>query len=296
MKKTKRKILGIVAILIIAIAGFCAYKAVDNQADAVASLTDQIIVKVYDQFPSIQILSPQHQEIVIGAPHTMKYHWENTTRVDFTLSYKGEIVMTWGKDYPYFEPGENPNGDDFHDIYLNDYGEYTLSIKAYGTVAGRDFTDSITIYRLSTNITYVDSDEQSNPNFTIGYEDQIKRVEVQIFDAEGKKVGDPVLLDTIEGDNSMPFTFKMPAGSASGQYRAQVRGFNAEGIEISDPSFTYFEYNSPRKNNPKVPDTGDNTGGFGLSQTDFLITGLLVFVVVAISAVFLLNRKQKQEK
>lgn len=290
MKKTKKRLLGFLGLAVIVVAGLVAYRTVNYDAEAVSSITDEIIVKVYDKYPHVKITDPANEAILVGAPHTITYEWENSQYADFTLSYNGTVITTWHEDYGHFEPGEHPTGSGSHDISLNEYGKYILSVSAVGE-AGPVFTDSIAIYRLSTSVSYIGANDDNDPRFNIQYEPEIKKLEVQIFSEDGtQQITDLITIDVPEGSTSLEKLIEMPAGTPTGRYKIVVNGLDAENKIISDSSFTFFEYNSPIA----VPDTGQNRLNLNIARTDFLITGLLIFFAATIAAIFLLNRKNEQ--
>lgn len=289
MKKTKKKLLGFLGLIVVVVMTIFAHSIPTPGAGAVSSITDTIIVHVYDKYPKITITAPENDEILIGPNHAVSYDWENSTSADFILTYDGATVTTWHEDYAPFGPSEHTAGTGSHDIALNEYGKYILTSTATGPIG--TFEDSVVVYRLATKISYLEADENNDPIFKINYDDIVKEVELRVYDSNGHEIfPEAIIVETLPG-GELRYTLVMPEGSESGRYKIVAKGLDEDGEEISDAAFAYFDYEAPA---PDIPDTGFVLEDLNIASSDFLITGLIVFFAATFAAIFILNRKKER--
>lgn len=288
MKKSKKRLLSYVIAAVVVVTTSVAYKLVISEADATSSVTDKIVVRVYDKYPSVIVTHPTNNSVVVGPEHTITYDWQNASQTEFTLTYNGEIIDTWIDEYGSFDPGEYPTGSGAHNVTLEQYGEYVLSFVSTGQAG--IFEDSISFRRLATNVEYIESDEDNDPVFEVSYDDAVRDLDIKIYDSTGNLINTSIKSRTPSGNNSATIVIDMPDDAMEGIYTIVVSGLDASGRLISDPASTTFHYTPPT---PEIPDTGDFLGNLNITKTDFLITGLCIFFSVTIFGLFLINRKKE---
>lgn len=81
--------------------------------------------------------------------------------------------------------------------------------------------------------------------------------------------------------------------AANGKYTTVVVAYNAKGNIISMVNLD-TEYTFINPDLPETPNTGFTIGDLNISKVDYLITGLIVFGVVAGFALYLVYRKSRR--
>lgn len=296
MNRKKKKILGILGLLMVAGLTMSALAIQNTDVGAVSSIAEKIVVRVFDSLPNINIKDPNNEQVVVGETHTVEYDWQNSIYADFTLSKDGEVIATWHEDYGEFTPGEHPYGTGSHEIILSEYGEYIVTAISTGSNS-TTHADSITIYRLTTDIEKNRENEDRDPIFDITFDEKVDILEIYVYDENGEKIfDDPIIVDVTDEKTgaekeTIEFLLEMPEGAEDGKYQIEVHGKDSTGFENSDPSSTYFNYISPTPDNP---DTGFFTGELNIARSDFLITGLMIFFGSTVGALFVLFKKEKR--
>ena len=157
-------------------------------------------------------------------------------------------------------------------------------------------------------LVYIGTDENGNPIYDLYYSNDSKNTEINIYDNSGKSIFDkPIVIPSSDDRYSQDggiehvneeidkvrITIKMPEGIESGVYSASSKAIDADGNEMGPAHTIQFDYEAPA---PDVPDTGSFLFGVNVAKSDFLITGLIIFFIVALGAVVLINRRENMSK
>lgn len=290
MKREKKRLIGcLAAAMLVVVAVAMACSAIIQKADAVSSITDTIVVKVFDKYPKVTITSPENESILVGPLHEMSFDWESSNQVETTVSYDGVVVDGWVDTFGEYEPGEYPSGSVSHEMNLREYGKYILTTVATGPIG--TFEDSIEFSRLATYVKYTGSEENGDPRINIKYDEGVKTLEIYVYDSNGMLTIGPLRKTVVDGTDNIDMTLEMPADAADGEYRVVVHGFDETGaFPLSDASITHFNYVRPI---PPVPDTGNFFENLNIARTDYLVTSLLIFFSITAAALFLIYRKKE---
>ena len=186
------------------------------------------------------------------------------------------------------------------DIYIAasdyGYGEYLVTLRGDGLDGVYD-EDSVVFYYLPVyaevteengsyylDVQYDADDGSEDPDMT----GAIAKVEVNIYDANGKEVPfSPITITPPTTRVELPFA---EYGMESGDYKVVLKAYNRDGEQMGNEFTLTVTYDSGET---PVPNTGGLTESMNISKTDYLITGLIIFGLVAIAGVMFIIRSDK---
>ena len=189
------------------------------------------------------------------------------------------------------------------------YNRYTFHVESHSPI-GYD-EDFVEFYYTPVYINQTGSaDTTQNPVIEASYDEGVAKIEIMPVDNEGNPLFDEPVVITLNPDE----TGKYPAGSqsivlpftesgfATGEYDVLVTAYSAVAIPgegtieyelIESPSNIYqISYVQPPA--PDVPNTGRFAkSNLNIAKSDYVITAVIVFVVIAIVAFLMVSRKKK---
>ncbi|MBR2586930.1 hypothetical protein IKE71_00970 [Candidatus Saccharibacteria bacterium] len=265
MPKRKKNFLGLLGLVFVGALTVFAYflpasgAYADEASYASDSHTDVIRVTVYDQFPSIKIDSPATDYITTSPTFDLDFTYENSTYVDFTLSYEeldedGEVIAVHEVPLPRFNPDPSRldptfNYDsDSNTVTINlfdpnpeadtpalSYGHYVLTAVSASPI-GPSTGDAIEFDYVPVNLVQTGSAETTqNPVADVIYDDGVAKIEVMPVDRNGNALFYEAIVIEIEPDENgdylagtktivLPFT---EHGFPSGDYNLLVTAYSA---------------------------------------------------------------------
>ena len=132
-----------------------------------------------------------------------------------------------------------------------------------------------------------DADDGSEDPETTGL---VAKVGVNIYGEDGKEVPfSPITITPPTTRVELPFT---EYGLESGTYKIVVKAYDRYGNQLGNDYVFTVTYDSGET---PVPNTGSLTGDMNISKTDYLITGLIIFGLVAIAGVLFIIRSDKSK-
>ena len=179
--------------------------------------------------------------------------------------------------------------------------DYTISTEYYGE--GGNLVDTIT-----EPLVKIGADGHGNINIDTEI-DTIKTIIADVYDENGKLVreavadretgtvkvydGDGNLIETIPNGYSDAGGINVPfAGLPYGTYTVKVSYWN----QHNKPVGNIYVYTVHWYGNVPVPDTGGLFQGLNISREDYLITGLVVFMIIGIVAFGIVARNRRNRK
>lgn len=317
MLKRKKNFLGLLGLVLVALMTVVAYflPAEGAFAEGTSSVTDTIRVTVYDQFPSVEITSPETDYVAISKEITVTVLYENVSYVNFTLKYNDEDGNPQTVTLPQFIPDDlDPvynyaSGTKTITINLDDYGlsygHYTFSVDADSPV-GKPAGGAIEFDYVPAMLEQTGSEENTNdPIVDVEWSDGIAKIEIMPVDGDGNPLFDePIVIEVPApyeaGSQSvtLPFT---SYGIESGDYDIVITTYRAETdpgtgettfVVVPSPHAS-FPISYTRPNAPDVPNTGSFLGGFSLAKGDIVITSVIAFVFIALIAFIFVGRRKK---
>lgn len=270
------------------------------RTQATTSVTDTIVVRVVGSTPRTEITSPATSgEIFVTPAQTISYNYENAGEVTATLIYTDvngvEHVIDLGTIEPDFNPGSETKNINFGELgYGDGYGDYVLKVKGIG-LNGVSYEDikSFSYYPVTATAT---QDANTGKvvvdlNYDTSDESKVKYVVVDIYGEDGTTiirtvtVNYPATTAEIDLDD-----LNLPDGS----YKVTATAYGESGL-LYKAFVTSVDY----EGEIVVPNTADTGGLFqnaNISNTDYLITGMIVFGLVAIAGTAYIVRSDKKKR
>lgn len=225
----------------------------------------------------------------------------HTSRIEYLLAYEDEepILIDSRDFHEYRDTGEEWTLDVAS--YGKGYGKYTLIARFHGTI---DVEDMVQFTYKSNSIDDgkydkdgVTTDDDGKITLNIDTDPQITDIVIELQDLDGNPVigldGNPVVIRTTP-DQTHPIVIDLASfGIPQGEYRLKVTGYDANGRQVGDPTYIYLHFHAA--NVPLVPNTGGSLfAGLNLSRTDYLTSGIIIFVLTALGGAFFLRRSHRR--
>lgn len=313
MKKTKKKLIGAIGLVIVAIMVVAASFVPSPNAEAAetdpatSSVTTTIQVIVHDKYPAAHITSPRDGSTVTEGMLPINVDYENIENLKFYLDYIDEFgdpihveVASFVPDLEDLDPvlhiasGNTTIGPIDLNMY-NGYGDYTLTVEARGSAA---YYEDIISFRYSTlSLTEVGKAENNDPIVNLEYNAEAYKTKIQVYDAAGNALfTEPIeYIADPEGEaGNKDFTLPFESyGAIKGNYTVVAISYDADDVEngmaILNISYAPVEP-------PYTPNTGILTGNLNISSEDYLITMLIVFACLVAGSIYFITRNKTIQK
>ena len=187
------------------------------------------------------------------------------------------------------------------DIIINvanyGYGEYIVTAEGIGMDGALD-KDQVVFYYYpvyaeitedeNTGATYADLEYTADDGTETSAGD-VAKIVIEIYDQNGNLVSpmSPITVTPPTKRVELPFAdYDLPSGT----YKIAVSAYDRSGNLLYKPYTLEYVYNAI-----PVPDTCSFFQELNISQTDYLVTGLIVFFLVGIGgAMFVMSKKDKK--
>ena len=213
----------------------------------------------------------------------------------------GVMLLAFATALATLSPAGNVFAKDI-DINTSDYGYggYVVSVRGEGVEGAWD-GDAVTFYyypayaelvkedgKYYLDLYYNGDDGSTDPEDT----GEVASITVRIYDADGNEVPfSPITVTPFTTRVELPFE---EYGLDEGEYTIEVYAYNRDGTLLSAP-YT-FVVNFEIEDEVAVPDTGGLFQGTNISKTDYLITGLVAFGLIAIAGVMFIVRSDRKKR
>lgn len=303
MKKTKKRVLGLLGLVLVIITTIFAAFLPGPEASAeggITSVTDTISVRVVGSVPDILNVKPINGSVFIYPDQDLSFDYENVEYLTITIRYTDKddvehIIPLLEKDDPEsfvdYIPGTYSTP---LDLLAEDYGygEYRVEIVGIGFNDVKDFeTVEFALYPVVGEANEVDD---GKVYLDLQYDtenENINTIGVNIYDENGNLVNvlSPITVNTPDMRVELPFAENnLPTGN----YRIEITAYNAEGEALYKPYITYYYYEMI-----PVPNTGALFSNLNISRTDYLVTGLIIFFLAAIlGIVFIVKGRSNKSR
>lgn len=309
MKKTQKKIIGLLGLVVVVAMTLFAAFLPGPRASAISSVTDTITVTVEnkDQPPEASISSPSSGEKFLSPEQEIRIDYVNLKQYKLILTYTdldGEhspITVIENTD-----PGATgPAVYDLKTIIESfglGYGNYVLELEAVGD--NDSIINDVIEFDYSAIEAAVSSDSETgntyiNLDFNQNQEDlsddlKIDHVILDVYDADGNIVASmsPIIVKPLSKSVEIVF----PDGVPGGEYYIVARPYNAAGELLFDTVVMKITYDGKEIVVPATADTGGLFKNLNIAKTDYLVTGLGVFLVIGIGGIIYINNKDKKNK
>lgn len=303
MKKTKKRVLGLLGLVLVIITTIFAAFLPGPEASAeggITSVTDTISVRVVGSVPDILNVKPINGSVFIYPDQDLSFDYENVEYLTITIRYTDKddvehIIPLLEKDDPEsfvdYIPGTYSTP---LDLLAEDYGygEYRVEIVGIGFNDVKDFeTVEFALYPVVGEANEVDD---GKVYLDLQYDtenENINTIGINIYDENGNLVNvlSPITVNTPDMRVELPFAENnLPTGN----YRIEITAYNAEGEALYKPYITYYYYEMI-----PVPNTGALFSNLNISRTDYLVTGLIIFFLAAIlGIVFIVKGRSNKSR
>ena len=322
MKRITKKALGLVGLAAVAALTIVA-AGIENPASALepapgteASSSVEVEVYVIDEGQTnVTITSPQNGSKVANPEIPVEVFYGKVTTNKYSLTYIDEegqpVTIPLGESTtPEYESGVSKWSFNLNDFGLS-YGTYILHVQGFGNGSASDSVEftyqpvvvtpaengKSTVNEDGTAVTsedgYVDADISVSPQENPSYG------EVYIYDSAGNRVvspltGEPIAIplsasDIASGRVSLNLA---DYGLTNGQtYKLVFNIYDASGAFIGSDFFeVLYEVTTA-----DVPNTGGSLfASLNFSNSDFLISSLIVFSAVTVAAFILIKKSSRK--
>lgn len=307
MKKTKKRILGLLCLVLVAITTIFAALLPDPGASAVRtqSVTDEILVRVVGEQPDIRNIKPDYKSVFSYPEPTVSFDYENVEYITVTMVYKDQnniehtiyvLKDTDPESYVNYVPGSFSKNLTDLDLAGNyGYGEYKVHVEGTGDYGGAVADTSFTLYPV---IGTASENENEQVFLDLVYDtgdSNIGSIQVNVYDEFGNLVKELSPTIVQPGTTRVEFPFSKN-GLDSGKYSFEIIALDANGKAISKAYIAYLTYTATPSKDIIVPNTGGAFGSIGMSQNDCLITGLAIFLIVAVVGFAFIAKGRKNNK
>lgn len=301
MKKTKKRVLGLLSLVLVAIVTvFAALLPSPGTSAATNSVTDTIVVRVVGDVPRVEITGLESGADITKPDVSFTFDYENVEYVNVYLYYTDDqgithqytIVDSFFADY---EPGTYQPPITL-DLLAEDYGYgyYVVEVEGigYNGVIDTDLID-FTFYPVTGEID--ESEDDGLTYLDLNYDtsnEEIDTIKINIYDENGNLVSEisPITVEAPGERVELPFSENnLPTGN----YRIEITAYNDAGELLYGKPYTLYYYYEAIP----VPDTGALFENLNISKTDYLITGLLIFLSAAgLGIVFVAKNKNSKAR
>ena len=298
MKKTQKKILGAFGLsVVVATTVFAAFLPTPVTQATGGTITDTVTVRVVGPGPDVTITDETSGESEVKPDKTIHYDYSGAKIIEITLEYTDkdgnkttEVLDTFDADY------ETGSGDLNLDLGQPEYGygDYIIKITGSGT-GGVEDIDIIDFSFVPVTGTAEESKTVDGADVTLQYDpdnDDIASFEINVYDKDGNKIDglSPTIVTPPDTQFSLDFG---KYGLDDGLYIITVNALDANGEPLYKPYPIEFNY----KTEPYVvPDTGGVFQGLNISRSDYLVTGLVVFGIIAMAGLYFVAKNSKSAR
>lgn len=185
------------------------------------------------------------------------------------------------------------------DIHASDYGygEYTVIVKGTGFDGVFD-EDYVTFYYYPVYAEASKNDEIGGFDLNLEYSADdgtidtgaVAKMMVNVYDSNGQKVRELSSIKVLPPTTHIELPFEQ-YGLSTGTYTIKITAYDKEGNKLYKDYELEVYYEAPYI---PAPNTGGIMGNLNISNTDYLITGITIFGIVAIAGVVFITKNDKK--
>lgn len=302
MKKTKKRVLGLLGLILVAVTTIFAAFLPGPEASAeggISAVVDTITVRVVGSQPDILNIKPENGSIFVYPNQNLSFDYENVEYLTITIYYtdKDDVVhkidLLTVDDPESFVDGVAGTYSKPLDLFAEDfgYGEYRVHIEGIGFDGVKDIEDvTFSLYPVYGT---VDETDDGLAYLDLHYDTtspDIKTIGIKIYDENGNLVNiiSPITVNSPDVRVELPFSEN---DLATGKYKIEITAYDATGVALYKPYVTYYYYE-----NIPAPNTGGLFKGLNISRADYLITGFLIFLSAAVLGIIFMTRGKSNKK
>lgn len=300
MRKTQKKILGLLGLVLVAVMTIFAAFMPNPSASAIEAVgtSDSLEIRVLDEVPSISILNPQSDSLTSSLNDSIMVNYVNLKEFTVTVYY----VDSEGVEHETESiPVETPDETGVQEFSFREmggeygYGKYIVRVTGDG-LDGSDVQDAVWFEYVAIVADATVDEDNGTVSVDLAYDaddeglsddEKAGQIVINIYDENGNPVPgiSPIIINAPTKHIDISFD---EYGLPSGNYKITVTPYSVSGKELYRTLSLYVKYDEIL-----VPDTGGLFKGLNISQNDYLITGVGIFLVVGIGGIIFINRRSK---
>ena len=306
MKAKHKKVLGILGLVLVVATTIFAATIPSPGASAATSVTDHLLVRVTSVVPNIEITDINDGETTTTSDQPFTVDYENVTNITVTLEYTDENGETQTVVLDDFAPGEQAGSKDYNlgpQLGSLGYGRYKIIVRGTGNDGVHD--DKTIEFSYLPVVAEVTQDEETgNVEVDLDYAPDdgtpgggdVASIEINVYDEDGNLVEELSPITVIAPENKVELPFA-DFGLPSGEYTIAVTAYDAEGNKLFEDYSLKIRYDAGEEDIvvPSTADTGGLFQNLNISKSDYLITGLIIFAMVAISGAIIIAKSGKRK-
>ncbi|MFV0485190.1 MAG: hypothetical protein ACK5MU_03130 [Candidatus Saccharimonadales bacterium] len=294
MSRTCKKIAGLACLAFVVGVTVVASGMPPVQEASAAGSDVNVQFRVVDGQYLVQIQNPADGAISYsGETVTGKIHYDyaQTVNVWLVMPDGSEVLVTTLTTSG--DPSED-HGDIVVDLPVSDFGSYTLKVS--GTdLSGNQMPGSAIVFNYKAATV---SSEDGSDKIKVEYGTGICKIGFQAYEITDTAKQNPLInpehiIDVPQATN-IPSTVEVSRselGLGSGEYIIVINSYDCLNDTVVDSDETTISAMI------EPPKTGAiSILGITITQADYLVTGLIVFVLTAFFAMFLLGRRKKANR
>lgn len=310
MKAKHKKVLGILGLVLVVATTIFAATIPSPGASAATSVTDHLLVRVTSVVPNIEITDINDGETTTTSDQPFTVDYENVTNITVTLEYTDENGETQTVVLDDFAPGEQTGSKDYNlssELENLGYGDYTITVRGTGNDGVYDektieFSYLPVVAEATedkdTGVVEVELDYAPDDGTPDGGD--VASLEINVYDEDGNLVEELSPITVIAPENKVELPFA-DLGLEPGEYTLEIKAYDADGNELYKDFSLKIKYGVDEEGEEEdivVPSTADTGGLFqnlNISKSDYLITGMIIFLMVAISGAIVIAKSGKRK-
>ncbi|MBQ9180487.1 hypothetical protein IJ135_00085 [Candidatus Saccharibacteria bacterium] len=280
MQKAQKNLLGFSGLALVTAMTAVAITIPTPGASAITtSVEDQITVHVQSAVAAVSISSSLPSSVT-DSDYSFTVDYDSATTVTVSATYKKggntytKVIDTFNPNPSYGSKPYTVNLDtiDFGGGVTGSYGQYTITVEVIGT-DGTPISDYLSFKYVPVRGSIINAG--GKPTAVIdGLGDDAETV--VIYDGDGNELGRATKAELEANGMQIPLNLDQ-VGCQTNVY---VYAYDAHGNQLGEP--TLLTMDCPEIPGTSAPDTGGLFQNLNISREDYLITGLLVFLVVGI--------------
>lgn len=304
MKRKQKKIIGFFGLVMVVAVTFFAAALPSPETVATTGITDTVTVKVVNKNGYVDTSEPKDGSSFVNPNQMIVYNYGNSRIVTITIEYKGsgdDPIVLMDDEVDYAEGAGLSLAINLDD-YGYGYGDYIIRISGENASGAPILGNSteISYYPLTADAEQ-DSNTEGQVNVDLNYDQNnsdIDKLVLNVYDKNGN------LIEGLSPTEVTPPTTKVPLdfgkyGLESGDYTIEITAYDANGAPLHTPYVVVVNYKVGEKPAPDivpVPDTGGIFRNANISTADYLITGIIIFTLVAIAGIMFVAKDNKKTK
>lgn len=304
MQISKKHLLGLGGLAVVAATtAYAATIPTPNAGAASAGGNAEVVVDVYSSNPQVEITSIKDGDVFTTENLYIENTYSDASKIEYVLYKKtdhGLVYADLGENAEYIPPTFTESGRRGFNFNLNSsedlgYGEYVVEVTVYS--GSSKVQDMVSFKYVPVKLTVIGEDENGDLVVDVDYDENVNTFDVQLTDENGNPILDPALTYKVDNPGvagSMRLTIPLGTnyGLKPGTYNVLLTARDRNGRTLYEYAAGQITYTAPDV--PDVPRTGGFLNDLNISNTDYLITGLVIFGLFTVFAIAIIRKQSRR--